>query len=102
MNVRTIRARVRPKGQITLPPEVREELRIKEGDEVQFELGPDGVITLRGMVTVPADQAWFWTPEWQAGEREADEDIRAGRVRTFHDIDEMFDAMDQEIAEGKA
>ena len=54
------------------------------------------------MVTVPADQAWFWTPEWQAGEREADEDIRAGRVRTFHDIDEMFDAMDQEIAEGKA
>lgn len=26
------------------------------------------------------DQAWFWTPEWQAKEREADEDIKAGRV----------------------
>ena len=26
------------------------------------------------------DQAWFWTAEWQAGEKEADEDIRAGRV----------------------
>jgi len=23
-------------------------------------------------------QAWFWTPEWQEGEREADEDIAAG------------------------
>ncbi len=26
------------------------------------------------------DQAWFWTPSWQAGEAEADRDIAAGRV----------------------
>jgi hypothetical protein len=32
---------------------------------------------------VPADQAWFWTPEWQAKEREADADLAAGRVKTF-------------------
>jgi hypothetical protein len=25
-------------------------------------------------------QAWFWTPEWQDGEREADEDLAAGRA----------------------
>jgi hypothetical protein len=36
-----------------------------------------------------ADQAWFWTAEWQEGEREADEDIAAGRG-TFHDSDEDF------------
>lgn len=29
------------------------------------------------------DQAWFWTPEWQAKEREADADLAAGRVKTF-------------------
>ena len=26
------------------------------------------------------DQAWYWTPEWQAKEREADEAIAAGRT----------------------
>lgn len=25
-----------------------------------------------------ADEAWFWTPEWQAGEREVDKERAAG------------------------
>ncbi len=29
---------------------------------------------------IPKDQAWFFTPEWQAKEQEADEDIRLERV----------------------
>lgn len=29
---------------------------------------------------IPCDQGWFWTKEWQEMEREADEDIAAGRV----------------------
>ena len=29
------------------------------------------------------DSAYFWTREWQEGEREADEDIREGRVISF-------------------
>jgi len=29
------------------------------------------------------EQAYFWTSEWQQAEREADEDIKAGRVRRF-------------------
>lgn len=41
------------------------------------------------------DQTWFWTPEWQAKEREADADIAAGRV-TYFDSDEAFlDALDE-------
>lgn len=28
-------------------------------------------------------QAWFWSPEWQAGERAADADIAAGRTVRF-------------------
>src|SRR2546425_391236 len=36
-----------------------------------------------------ASQAWFWTPEWQAREREADEDLAAGRF-TRHESDEAF------------
>jgi hypothetical protein len=29
---------------------------------------------------VDADQAWFWTREWQEGEREAEADIKAKRI----------------------
>jgi len=28
-------------------------------------------------------QAYFWTKEWQNGEKQADEDIKAGRVKKF-------------------
>ena len=35
------------------------------------------------MVSVPKSQAWFWTPEWQAKEREAEEALKAGRYRQF-------------------
>jgi len=46
----------------------------------------------RGMTSVPADQRWFWEPEWQAGEREASEQIRAGDVEVFEDAEAMFAA----------
>lgn len=29
------------------------------------------------------DQAWFWTPEWQAGEREATEEASYGDGEDF-------------------
>ncbi len=35
------------------------------------------------------DQAWYWTPEWQAGEAEADADLAAGRFARFHTAEEM-------------
>ena len=39
-------------------------------------------------------QAWFWTPEWQAKEREADEDIAAGRVTRFESDEAFLAALD--------
>ena len=39
------------------------------------------------------NQDWFWTPVWQAAEKEADEDITAGRVRHYNSIDEMLRAL---------
>jgi hypothetical protein len=42
-------------------------------------------------------QAWFWTPEWQAKEREADEDIAAGRSERFESDEEFFAALEREM-----
>lgn len=36
------------------------------------------------------EQAYFWTDAWQAGEREADADIAAGRVKTFDTMDDLI------------
>lgn len=34
-------------------------------------------------------QSYFWTKEWQEAEREADEDIKAGRVKVFDSVDDL-------------
>ncbi|GAB4008484.1 AbrB/MazE/SpoVT family DNA-binding domain-containing protein [Glycomyces albus] len=90
------RVRMRHKGQLTVPPEIREALHIAEGDEVQFTLTKDGQVTVRGLTAIPADQAWFWTPEWQAGEREASEQIAAGAGTVYYSLEEFFDSLDGE------
>lgn len=43
-----------------------------------------------------ADQSWFWTPEWQAKEAEADEDLRLGRYKEFATMDEMIAVLEDE------
>ncbi len=39
------------------------------------------------------DQAWFWTPEWQSGERQADADKAAGRFTRYDNGDEFLAAL---------
>lgn len=56
----------------------------------------DGVIELRPHLPVPADQQWFWTERWQAMEREADEDIAAGRVAQFDSAGDFLADLDGE------
>jgi hypothetical protein len=34
---------------------------------------------------IPADQAYFWSSQWQRDEAESLVDLRAGRARTFDD-----------------
>lgn len=90
----TARVKVRPKAQLTLPEEIRRALHIREGDEVEFAVQEDGTVTIRGYVSIPTDQAWFFTPEWLAGERQADEDIAAGRGAVHESAEDMFAHLD--------
>lgn len=45
------------------------------------------------------DQSWYWTPEWQAAEKEADEDITAGRVHRFDDVEDAIKFLHQQAKE---
>jgi AbrB family looped-hinge helix DNA binding protein len=60
------RARLRPKAQLTLPDPIRQALRISEGDEVEFAVQEDRVVTVRGYFSVPSDQAWRFRSGQQA------------------------------------
>ena len=73
---------VRKKAQVTLPQSVRQELGIVEGDFLDIQVR-SGEIVLRVKKLVDKEQAWFWTNRWQQGEKEAEEDMRAGRVHNF-------------------
>ena len=52
----------------------------------------DGVMEL---LAIPVDQAWFWSERWQAMEREADEDIAAGRVSEAMTVDEFLEHLER-------
>jgi AbrB family looped-hinge helix DNA binding protein len=84
------RARVRgDRYQVTLPAEIREALHVRSGDEIEFSVQEDGTVTVRGFTSIPTDQAWFFTPSWQAGERQAVEQIARGEG-DFYASDEEF------------
>jgi hypothetical protein len=44
---------------------------------------------------VDKSQAYFWTRKWQEGERVADEDIKAGRVKTFDSVEELISDLEK-------
>lgn len=87
-----VRAIVRNKGQITLPKEVRDALHVDEGDDVAFEVEA-GQVTLRGLRSIPAEQAWFWTPEWQDGEMQATKQFAADKGAVFDDAGTFLDSL---------
>ena len=44
---------------------------------------------------IDPEQAWFWTREWQTKEREADDDLAAGRVSRYENDEEFLAALDE-------
>lgn len=91
MQMKTHILTVQSRGTIALPVDLRRRLHL-DADDAQVKLveQEDGRIELVPVVTVPADQAWFWAERWQAMEREADADITAGRTRVVDGLEERL------------
>lgn len=92
------KVRFKKKSQVTIPNEFVKALGLHEGDDLQCRL-EDGKIVFVPLVSIPKDQAWFWTEEWQKGEREADEDIKAGRVKSFGNAKDAINWLNSDEAE---
>lgn len=88
--------RVRKKSQITLPPSVKKSLGIEEGDYLDIQIRK-GEIVLKAKKLIDKNQSWFWTNRWQQGEKEAEEDIQAGRVQSFAGAEEAISFLKKQV-----
>jgi len=85
---------VRRNFQITLPSVIRKRLGLKVGDILKTTL-EKGKIVISPAKTIDAEQSWFWTGEWQEAEKEAEEDIKSGRVKKFKNVQELIKDLDK-------
>lgn len=87
--------RLRKRGQLTLPEEIRSKFRLEEGDSFDVKVRGREIILIP-YKRVPLDQAWFWTREWQSKEQEADEDLAAGRYKDYDTVDDLLEDLHRE------
>ena len=67
------------KGRRVALPKSVEKVGLHDGSHVSVEIEDDFVV-LRPIIGIPKSQAWFWTKEWQKGEKEAERDIEKERI----------------------
>ncbi len=77
------------KGQIAIPKEIRNTLHIEKGDRFTIEVRGNNII-LKPVVTitVPKEQAYFWTSEVQKTLQAAENNFKKG-VATDYSVDEF-------------
>jgi AbrB family looped-hinge helix DNA binding protein len=89
----TTYSKITRNGQVTLPSSIRKKLGVDEGDIVEIEIVNDTVVLVPKKL-IDMSQAYFWSKKWQAGELEAEQDIHAGRVKTFNTAEELIKDLD--------
>lgn len=82
-------------GQVTLPAAMRQAAGIEVGDYLEVSL-EGGQMVLHPKQIIDKDQAYFWTKTWQEGERQVEEDIKAGRMERFETTDDLIADLDSE------
>ena len=89
--------KISSKRQISIPKDVMEFLGHLPGDEVEFELdGNTARLVPTKTVKFPKEQAWFWTPEWQEKEKQAEKDFSSGRYRDFEKLEDLLKDLQSE------
>lgn len=81
--------RLGAKHQVTIPHRISKALRLKRGDHMLMRLVGQRVEMIPANL-VPKDQLWFWTPEWQAKEREVDEALARGDYKIAGSVEALL------------
>lgn len=82
-------------GQVTLPASIRREAGIDIGDYVEIRVTNEGLV-LKAKQIIDKSQAYFWSAEWQQGERAVQTDIEEGRTCQFDSVEDLIADLDSE------
>ena len=86
---------LRKKNIMTIPRDVADRMHLAEGDEF-IVTEEEGRIVLTPALSIPADQAWFWTPTWQARVAEAEADRLEGNSTVYRSEREFLASLEQD------
>lgn len=64
--------------------------KISQGKVVAFK---PTIAKLKRPRRIPKGQEWFWTKEWQKGEREVDEALARGDFKGFDSVEEAIEEL---------
>jgi AbrB family looped-hinge helix DNA binding protein len=95
MNKIIYKSRLRNKGQVTVPQEIRKLLGAEEGDDLLFYTDEGGKVVVSRAQVIDPEQTWFWSERWQRMEKEAQADLENGRVVEYSSIAEALAALDE-------
>ena len=84
---------LRNRSQVTLPSEIVKKMKLQEGDNLDITLEDDKIV-IKPVLVIDRSQSWFWSKKWQAMEKEADEDIKQGRVQKAKNLKELIQKLD--------
>ena len=84
---------LRRRSQVTLPSEVVKKMKLQEGDNLDIVIEDDRII-IKPVLVIDRSQSWFWSKRWQEMEKEADEDVKHGRVHKTKNVEELIEKLD--------
>lgn len=99
LTMKSFYTKLRARNQITLAPEIVKSLHLEEGDELEFTI-VEGKLVGTPKMMINKDQAWYFTPEWQEGEQEAEEHLKNllkpgfKNTKKFASVEEALDDLE--------
>lgn len=94
-NVKSHKVSVQKRNLISLPKEIREKLNISEGDMLDVHIEGNKIV-IEPYKLIPSSQAYFWSEKTQKDMLEAQEDVKAGRVREFSNVTDFLKGIDND------
>ncbi len=74
--------------QVVIPKEIWDKLRLEPGDYFEVRVAKTGILFIPKKL-VDRDP-WYWSEEGQRHINEALEDIEAGRIKEFSNVDDLI------------
>jgi mRNA interferase RelE/StbE len=68
-------------------------MKLQEGDSLDVVVEDDKIV-IKPVLVIDRSQAWFWSKKWQVMEKEADEDIKRGRVQKAKKVKNLIKKLD--------